>query len=225
MICRDCFLAGKGGRVICRFALDGLIARLYTLRSNNAAKCTGRTASNNATLILRILEVLQRKRHFLERGYAFSLFQPKRTKLRHIVCVCIFFCITSGLPLFKLRDERRRHPTIVGLVHKVTEIANVVCARRVNRSNVAVVTVTVKNSDDILRVFVYIYVLHKVVERVDNINSLGYLIWSHNVDCLKHKVKEDNYLKCFLYVVNNPIVAICNILFECAAFASSSAVN
>ena len=45
------------------------------------------------------------------------------------------------------------------------------------------------------------------------------------MDSFIHKVKEDNYLKCFLYIVNNPIVAICNILFECAAFTSRTAID
>ena len=127
--------------------------------------------------------------------------------------------------MLKFCNERSRHPAIVGLVHKVAKIANVVCARRVNRSDIAVVAITVKNGNDILGVFVDVYILHKVVECIDNIDSLGYLIRRQNVDCLKHKVKEDNYLKGFLYIVNNPIVAICHILFECAAFASRAAIN
>ena len=127
--------------------------------------------------------------------------------------------------MLKFCNERGRHPTIVGLVHKVAEIANVVCARRVNRSDIAVIAITVKNGNDILGVFVDVYILHKVVECIDNIYSLSYLIGRHNVDCLKHKVKEDNYLKGFLYVVNNPIIAVCHILFECTALASRTTIN
>ena len=161
----------------------------------------------------------------MERCYTLSLLQPECTELRHVVCVRILFCVTRGFPLLKLGNESGGHPTIVGLVHKVAEIANIVCARRVNSSDIAIVSVTIKNGNDILRVFVNVNILHKVVECINNINSLRYLIGCQNVNCLIHKVKEDNYLKRFLYIVNNPIVAICNILFECAAFASRTAID
>ena len=225
LVSSNCLRASERSRVIARAALDGLFARLYILRSNNATESTGRAASDNATLILRVLEVLQRQRHLLKRGHTLSLLKPERTKLRHIVGVGILFSITIRFPLFELSDKSRGHPTIVGFVHIVAEVADIIRTRRIDRCDITVVAITVKNRNDILGRFVDIYALHKVVESINDIHSLSYLVRCHNVNGLIHKVKENNDLECLLDIVYHPVITVGYTLFECAALASCARIN
>ena len=221
----NCLRASERSRVIARSTLNGRFARLYILRSDDTAESTGRAASDNASLVLCVLEVLQRQRHLLERGHTLSLLKPERTKLRYIVGVGIFFRITSCFPLFELSDKSRGHPTIIGLVHIVAEVADIIRTRRIDRCDITVVAVAVKNRNDILGRFVNIYTLHKVVESINDIHSLSDLVRCHNVNGLIHKVKENNDLECFLDIVYHPVIAVGNALFECAALASSTRIN
>ena len=154
-----------------------------------------------------------------------SLLKPERTKLRYIIGVGIFFRIASSFPLFELSDKSRGHPTIIGLVHIVAEVADIIRARRIDSRDITVVAVTVKNRNDILGCFVDIYALHKVVESINDIHSLSNLVRCHNVNGLIHKVKENNNFECFLDIVYHPVVAVGNALFECAALASCTRIN